>query len=116
MGDEKHRKDRLHKLETQLQARQLCWSMDVESARTRTAARVRLKIGEALGAAWQPAVISARTLMVGDTPHRRLPIERSCGRWGRDYSETLAPDDGTLTRISARLEEMAQRLLAVATR
>ena len=33
-------------------------------------------------------------------------------RWGRDYPRDAGPDDGTLTRISARLAEMAQRMLA----
>ncbi len=52
-------KRRVGKLEAQLQASQPSFDLDVESARTRVAARVRLKIGEALDAAWHPAVKSA---------------------------------------------------------
>ena len=50
--------------------------------------------------------------MVGDTPAYEATDREVLRRWGKEYSETLAPDDGTLTHISARLEEMAQRLLA----
>jgi hypothetical protein len=59
---------RIGKLEAQRQARQPSYSSDVEAARIRTAARIRLHIGEALGAIGHPAVISAQTLLFGDTP------------------------------------------------
>jgi hypothetical protein len=98
---------RLHKLETQHQARQPCWSMDVESARTRAAARVRLQIGEMCDAAWYPAVVSARMLLMGDTPDQAAADMDTLQRWGNMHPEALTPDDGTLTRIIQRLEQTA---------
>jgi hypothetical protein len=103
---------RLCKLETQLQASQLSWISDVEAASARVAARVRLKIGELLEAAWHPAVKSARDILHGDTPAQAAADLETLQRWGRQHPEVLAPDDGWGARITARVEEMVQRMQA----
>ncbi len=100
----------LERLEAQIQASQPAFSSDVEAARARAAARVRLNIGEVLDAAWHPAVKSAHALLIGDTPAQAAADLEVLQRWGTKHPEVLAPDDGTLTRIMQRLEEMARRL------
>jgi hypothetical protein len=103
---------RLKRLETQMQASRPSWSSDIEAARTRAAARARLKIGEALHVAWHPAVESARDLLIGDTPAQASADLEILQRWGRQYPAALYPADGTRARIMARMEEMAQRMQA----
>jgi hypothetical protein len=100
---------RLHKLETQLQARQPCWSPDVKSARTRAAARVRLKIGEMRDAAWHPAVQSAREILSGDTLAQAAADLDTLRHWSASHPEAFDPDEDGCTRIMQKLEEMAQR-------
>jgi hypothetical protein len=100
-------KRRVGKLEAQLQASQPSFDLDVESARTRVAARLRLKIGEVLDAAWHPAVVSARMLLMGDTPDQAAADMATLQRWGNMHPEALTPDDGTLTRIIQKLEQTA---------
>lgn len=85
---------------------------DLEAARTRAAARVRLHIGEAPDAAWHPAVKSAHAFLIGDTPAQAAADLDTLRRWYASHPEALDPDDGTLMRITARLAEMAQRMPA----
>ena len=103
---------RLRKLEAQLQASQSSYSSDVEAARMRAAARIRLKIGEALDAAGHPAVISARTFLIRDTPAQAAADLETLTRWHACHPVTLDPDEDRLTRIMQKLEEMARRLQA----
>jgi hypothetical protein len=100
-------KRRVDKLEALLQASQPSFDLDVESARTRVAARLRLKIDEVLDAAWHPAVVSARMLLMGDTPDQAAADMDTLQRWGNMHPEALTPDDGTLTRIIQKLEQTA---------
>jgi hypothetical protein len=72
---------RVCKLEAQIHASQPSWTSDVESARTRAAAWVRLEIGEALDAVGHPAVLSARTLLIGDTPAQAAANLETLTRW-----------------------------------
>jgi hypothetical protein len=105
-------KRRIHKLEAQIEVRQPAYSLDVKAARTRAAARVRLYIGERLNVASHPAVQSACALLIGDTPAQAATDLELLQRWGRQHPDALAPDEGTLARITAKLEAMAQRLEA----
>jgi hypothetical protein len=103
---------RLKRLEAQLQPKPLAWSADVEACRTRAAARIRLHIGERLDIPWHPAVMSARELLIGDTPAQQQADLDTLQRWGREHPELLVPDDGSRERFSAKLDEMAQRIEA----
>jgi hypothetical protein len=103
---------RVCKLEAQLQPTPLAWSADVEACRARAAARIRLHIGERLNVPWHPAVVSARELLVGDTPEQQQADLETLQRWGREHPERLTPDDGWAARFTAKLDEMAQRMQA----
>jgi hypothetical protein len=71
-----------------------------------------LHIGERLKIPNHPAVVSARELLMGDTPERQQADLDTLQRWGREHPELLAPDDGWRERISAKLDEMSQRIEA----
>jgi hypothetical protein len=103
---------RLHKLEAQIQPKPLAWSADVEACRARAAARVRLHVGERLNIPWHPSVVSARELLIGDTPEQKQADLDTLQRWGREHPELLAPDDGWRERFNATLDETAQRINA----
>ena len=100
---------RLERLEAQIRTSRCAWTSDVESARTRAVARLRLHIGELMGAEHHTAVQSARALLIGDTPEQAAADLKTLQRWGRAHPELLTPHDGWAARITARLEEMAQR-------
>jgi hypothetical protein len=86
---------------------QAAW--DVEAAKTRVAARVRLKIGEACEAGGHPAVIWARTFLVGDTPAQAEADLATLQHWAASHPDAFDPDEDGRTRIMQKLEEMAQR-------
>jgi hypothetical protein len=103
---------RVDKLEAQRQLTPLAWSADVDACRARAGARVRLYVGERLQIPEHPSVVSARALLMGDTPERQQADLDTLQRWGREHPELLASDDGCRERISAKLEEMSRRLEA----
>jgi hypothetical protein len=97
---------RLERLETQLQG---VWPADIEHAKQRSLARLKVRIGEACGTSEHPGVQSARTLLMGDTPEQAEADTAILQRWAREHPATLYPDDGARARIEAKLEEMARR-------
>jgi hypothetical protein len=101
---------RVEQLESQIQGR---WPADVEAAKARALARVRLKISVALDAVGHPACKADVALLADDTPEQAAADREILQRWARQYPATLYPDDdGARDRIAAKLEEMARRMQA----
>jgi hypothetical protein len=100
---------RLERLEASMQG---VWPADVEHAKQRSLARLKVRIGEACGISEHPVVQSARTLLMGDTPEQAEADTAILQRWARQHPATLYPDDDARARITAKLEEMAQRMQA----
>jgi hypothetical protein len=86
--------------------------VDVEAAKVRVLARVRLKISVALGAVGDPAFKADEALLAGDTPEQAAADLEQLQHWARQHPATLYPEDGIRDRISAKLDEMARRLEA----
>ena len=103
------RKHRIVRLETMLQSRQPTWSAEIAATRVRVAARARLHVGEALDVCWHPSVQSARAQLHGDSPALAAADLERLQAWGRTHPEALTPDDGSLARISEKLDELARR-------
>jgi hypothetical protein len=100
---------RLERLEARIRG---VWPADVEAAKVRVLAPVRLKISVALDAVDHAAFKADDALLANDTPEQAAADEAVLRRWARQYPETRYPDDGARVRIAARLEKMAQRLQA----
>jgi hypothetical protein len=105
---------RLARLEVQAErsdsytaAVQGAWEM--EAARSRVTARVRLRIGEAIDAPWHPSVVLARTMLAGDTPEQHAADLEVLQRWNAAHPDAFPPDEGACDRIMAKLDEMARR-------
>jgi hypothetical protein len=89
---------------------QAAW--DVEAARTRVAARVRLHIAERLGIPNHPAAQSARALLEGYTAAQAAADLDLLKRWAASHPDAFEPDEEGCARIMRKVEEMAQRLQA----
>jgi hypothetical protein len=100
-------KRRLAHLEAQMRG---VWPADVEAAKARVLARVRLKIRVALGAVGHPACKADAALLADDTPEQAAADTELLQRWAHEYPATLYPDGGARERIAATLEEMTRRM------
>jgi hypothetical protein len=100
---------RLEQLEARIRG---VWPAEVEAAKARALARVRLKISVALDAAGHPACKADVALLADDTPEQAVADTKILQRWARQHPATLYPDDGARAHITAKLEEMAQRMQA----
>jgi hypothetical protein len=100
---------RLAQLETQFQGR---WPVEVESAKARALARVRLKIATALDAVGDARFKADVALLADDTPEQAAADLETLRRWAQRHPQTLYSDSTARDRITAKLEEMAQRMLA----
>jgi hypothetical protein len=98
---------RLERLEARMQG---VWPAEVQAAKARALARVRLKIAVALDAVGDPAFKADAELLAGDTPEQAAADVTVLRCWTRQHPETLYPADGVRGRITAKLEEMTQRL------
>jgi predicted nucleic acid-binding protein len=81
----------------------------MDAASKRVAARVRLRIGEAIDAPWHPSVVSTRELLIGDTPEQHAADLEVLQRWKAAHPDAFPPDEGAGARIMQKLEEMARR-------
>jgi hypothetical protein len=98
---------RLEQLEAQIQGR---WPAEVEAAKGRVLARVRLKIAMALDAVGDTRFQADDALLADDTPEQAVVDLETLRRWARQHPATLYPVDGARERIAAKLEELARRL------
>jgi hypothetical protein len=99
---------RLEQLEARMRG---VWPAEVEAAKARALARVRVKISVALGAADHPAFQADAALLTDDTPEQAAADTELLQRWARQHPSTMYPDaDGARPRITAKLEEMARRM------
>jgi hypothetical protein len=102
---------RLHKLETQLQAKAPTYTAAVEVAwaRARVGARTRRRIAEALGVGACPTDPADRELLAEDTLAQAADLEL-LERWDRAHPALARGTAGARDRIAARLEQQAQRV------
>jgi hypothetical protein len=100
---------RLARLEARIRG---VWPAYVEAAKVRALARVRLRISAALGLEGDPAFKADAVSLADDTPEQAEADTAFLQRWARQHPATLYPDDGARARITAKLEEMAQRMQA----
>jgi hypothetical protein len=99
---------RLEQLETQIRG---VWPAEVEAAKQRSLARLKVRIGEACGTSEHPVVAAAQAQLVGDTSEQAEADRALLQRWAREHPTTLYPDDSAAReRMAAKLEEMARRL------
>jgi hypothetical protein len=103
------RRRRLEQLEARIRG---VWSADVEAAKVRVLARVRLKIAEVTRPLGYPDIEDARALLAGDTLEQASADVEILQRWAQQHPETLYLEGGARARITAKLEEMAQRMRA----
>jgi hypothetical protein len=99
---------RLQRLEQSLPR----WPSEIEQAKQRCLARLHIRIGEACSIREHPLVVKAQTELMDDTPAQAEHDRETLRRWARQHPATLYPDDGAWARITAKLEEMAQRIQA----
>jgi hypothetical protein len=100
---------RLEQLEQSIRG---VWPVEVETAKARALARVRLKIATALDAVGDACFQADAALLADDTPEQAAADAETLRRWAQRHPQTLYPDSTARDRITARLEEMAQRLQA----
>jgi hypothetical protein len=100
---------RLEHLEARMQG---VWPADVQAAKLRALARVRLKIAQVTRPVGHPDIEDARVLLAEDTPEQAAADLKVLRCWARQYPMTLYRADGARARITAKLEEMHQRLQA----
>ena len=100
---------RLEQLEARIRG---VWPAEVEAAKGRVLARVRLKIAMALDAVGDTRFQGDDVLLADDTPEQVVADLETLRRWAQQYPMTLYPVDGARDRMAARLEEMARRLRA----
>jgi hypothetical protein len=100
---------RLEQLEQRIRG---VWPVEVETAKARALARVRLKIATALGMVGDTRFKADTALLADDTPEQAAADAEILRRWAQRHPMTLYPVDGARDRIAARLEEMARRLQA----
>jgi hypothetical protein len=100
---------RVEQLESQIQGR---WPAEVEAAKRRALARVRLKIATALDAVGDARFKADIALLADDTPEQAAADLETLRRWAQRHPATLYLVDGARDRMAARLEEMARRLHA----
>jgi hypothetical protein len=98
---------RLERLEARTRG---VWPAEVEAAKARALARVRLKISVALDRVDDPAFKAYHAFLADDTPEQAAADTELLQRWARRHPATLYPDDGVRERIEAKLEELARRL------
>jgi hypothetical protein len=104
------RRRRLEQLEERIRG---VWPVEVETAKARALARVRLKIATALDAGGDARFKADVALLADDTPEQAAADLETLRRWARQHPATLYPaDNGARARITAKLEEMARRLEA----
>jgi hypothetical protein len=99
----------LAQLETQFQGR---WPVEVETAKARVLARVRLKIATALDVVGDARFKADVALLADDTPEQAAADLETLRRWAQRHPMTLYQVDGARDRMAVRLEEMEQRLRA----
>jgi hypothetical protein len=92
---------RLERLEARTQG---VWPAEVQAAKARALARLRLKISVALDRVGDLTFKADAALLAADTEILQ--------RWARQHPATLYPDDGVRERIAAKLEEIARRMEA----
>ena len=100
---------RLEQLEQRIRG---VWPVEVETAKARALARVRLKIAAALDAVGDTRFKADVALLADDTPEQAAADMETLRRWAQQYPATLYLVEGAKDRMAARLEEMAQRLRA----
>jgi hypothetical protein len=100
---------RVEQLESQIQSR---WPVEVEAAKRRALARVRLKIAAALDAVGDARFQADVSLLADDTPEQAAADLQALHRWAQQYPMTLHQVDSARERIAAKLEEMARRMQA----
>jgi hypothetical protein len=100
---------RLEQLEQRIRG---VWPAEVEAAKGRARARVRLKIATALDAVGDAHFQDDVAPLTDDTPEQAATDLETLRRWAQRHPTTLCPVDGARDRIAARLEEMARRLQA----
>jgi hypothetical protein len=100
---------RLERLEARIRG---VWLAELEAAKARALARVRLRISAALGVEGDPAFKADAVLLADDTPEQAAADTELLQRWASQHPATLYPVDGVRARFTAKLEEMAQRLQA----
>jgi hypothetical protein len=100
---------RLALLEARMQG---VWPADVEAAKRRVLARVRLKISLALGVVDDPAFAVDHALLTDDSAEQAAADREILQRWARQHPATLYPEDGARERITAKLEAMGRGLEA----
>jgi hypothetical protein len=88
------------------------WPAEVEAAKGRALARVRLKIATALDAVGDARFKADVALLADDTTEQTAADLETLRRWAQQYPATLYLVDGARDRMAAKLEEMARRLHA----
>jgi hypothetical protein len=98
---------RVEQLESQIQGR---WSAEVEAAKQRVLARVRLKIATALDAVGDASFKADVARLADDTPEQAAADTAILQRWARQHPVTLYQDDSARASSAAKLETMARRM------
>jgi hypothetical protein len=100
---------RLERLEARIRG---VWPADVQAAKVRALARLRLKISVALDRGGDPTFQADAVLLADNTLEQAAADTEILRHWARQHPVTLYPEDGVRERITAKLEEMARRLEA----
>jgi hypothetical protein len=100
---------RVEQLESQIQGR---WPVEVEAAKRRALARVRLKIAAALDAVGDARFQADDALLADDTPEQAAADLETLRCWAQQHPATLYPVDDAHDRMAAKLEDLARRFHA----
>jgi hypothetical protein len=98
---------RLERLEGRIRG---VWPAEVEAARVRVLARVRLKIATALDVVGDARFKANIALLADDTLEKAAPDLETLRCWPRQHPMTLYRGDSARDRMAAKLVEMARWL------
>jgi hypothetical protein len=86
------------------------WPSEIEAAKQRCLAWLKVRIGEALGKMEHPYVVAAQSLLIDNSPAQAEQDRATLQRYAAQHPELLRGSEGARERINAKLEEMHQRL------
>jgi hypothetical protein len=88
------------------------WPSDIEQAKQRCLARLKVRIGDACGIPEHPTVRQAQAMLIDDTPDQAKQDRETLQRYAQQHPELMRHAEGARARITATLEQMVQRLEA----
>jgi hypothetical protein len=85
------------------------WPAAVEEVKQRCLARLHLRIGAATDQMEHPLIMKALAQLIDDTPDQAEQDRPTLRRWAEQHPELMRGTEGERDRITARLEQIAER-------